>query len=66
MAALLRYSSLSALIAFAAAPAYLWLWADPQKMEFSILMALLIWMRHHENIARLLRGEEPRIGASRT
>ena len=25
--------------------------------------AVLIWVRHHENIARLLKGVEPRIGA---
>jgi glycerol-3-phosphate acyltransferase PlsY len=25
--------------------------------------ALLIWLRHHENIARILKGTEPRIGA---
>jgi len=24
---------------------------------------VLIWVRHHENIARLLKGVEPRIGA---
>ena len=26
------------------------------------LLAALIWWRHRENIARLRRGEEPRIG----
>jgi glycerol-3-phosphate acyltransferase PlsY len=27
-------------------------------------MAVLVFIRHHENIRRLLKGEEPRIGAS--
>ena len=57
-----RYSSLSALAAFALAPAWLWLLAEPQKMEFSILMAVLVWLRHVGNIRRLLGGTEPRIG----
>ena len=57
-----RYSSLSALAAFGLAPVYLWQLADPQKMEFSILMAVLVWLRHAGNIRRLLAGTEPRIG----
>ena len=24
--------------------------------------AVLVWIRHHENIRRLLKGEEPKIG----
>jgi glycerol-3-phosphate acyltransferase PlsY len=24
--------------------------------------AVLVWIRHHENIHRLLKGEEPKIG----
>jgi len=26
-------------------------------------MAVLIYVRHHENIGRLMRGQEPRFGA---
>lgn len=59
-----RYSSLSALAAFGLAPVYLWQLADPQKMEFSILMAVLVWLRHAGNIRRLLARTEPRIGGS--
>ena len=29
-------------------------------------MAVLIFIRHHQNIGRLLKGEEPRIGGSKT
>ena len=61
---LFRYSSLSALIALAATPLYMWWLADPQRTEFAIALAILVWIRHRENIGRLLRGEESKIGAS--
>jgi glycerol-3-phosphate acyltransferase PlsY len=27
-----------------------------------LVIAILVWARHHQNIRRLLRGEEPKIG----
>ncbi len=58
-----RYSSLSALVALAAAPLYIWyLMADWQLVELSALLAVLVWIKHYANIARLLKGEEPKIG----
>jgi len=61
-AVLFRYSSLAALLALAAAPGFaIWL-ADPQIVELAGLVAALVWLRHWENIARLLRGREPKIG----
>lgn len=66
VAVLLRYSSLSALLSLAAAPAYAWyIGGDLQLAEFAGVVAVLIWARHHGNIRRLLKGEEPRIGASK-
>ncbi len=69
-AALLRMSSLAALVASAATPlvglmplAVLKLPAPAPIVALSVFTAVLIWVRHHENIARLLRGVEPRIGA---
>ncbi len=62
-AALFRYSSLSALIAAASAPLWiLWLRPAPPLLAVGVVLAgLLIW-RHEDNIRRLLRGEEERIG----
>jgi glycerol-3-phosphate acyltransferase PlsY len=33
--------------------------------QFAAIIAVLVWAKHHTNIRRLLRGEEPRIGASK-
>ena len=70
IAALLRMSSLAALLASAAAPIYallplalLGLPASAPVAALALFTAVLIWIRHHENIARLLKGTEPRIGA---
>lgn len=63
VAAVTRYSSLAALLALAAAPALAWwLLGDLQLVEFAGILAILAWLRHADNIRRLLRGEEPRIG----
>ena len=64
MAVLMRFSSLAALTAAALAPLYAFaLHAGYPVICASVFMAVLIFIRHHENIARLLKGEEPRIGA---
>ena len=62
-AALFRYSSLSALIATALCPLYVWLLLRQWPyLVLSVAMgALLIW-RHRSNIEKLLAGKEGRIG----
>ncbi|MBL9036005.1 MAG: glycerol-3-phosphate 1-O-acyltransferase PlsY [Rhodospirillaceae bacterium] len=62
VALVFRYSSLSALIAVAAAP-FIALWVGNVPLAWLAgFAALLVWVRHHENIRRLLKGTEPKIG----
>ena len=66
MAYFLRYSSLSALAAAAMAPLFAFMTDRPYAIVgLSLFMAVLIFIRHHQNIARLLKGEEPKIGAKK-
>ena len=61
-----RISSLSALIAAAAGLVAAWLTNQPAPiLLLTAFMAVLIYIRHHENIGRLIRGQEPRFGAGR-
>ncbi|MFV3073119.1 glycerol-3-phosphate 1-O-acyltransferase PlsY [Niveispirillum fermenti] len=62
-AAIFRISSLSALIAVGASPVVGWFLAGPAIAGLCLFIAALVFIRHHENIARLLKGTEPRIGA---
>jgi len=57
-----RYSSLAALIALSASPFYAWWLSDPKVAILAALLAILSLIRHHENIARLLKGKETKIG----
>ncbi|MEO6340681.1 MAG: glycerol-3-phosphate 1-O-acyltransferase PlsY, partial [Caulobacteraceae bacterium] len=64
IALLLRISSLAALIAAVLAPLYAFLLHQSRAtLVLALFMAVLVFIRHHANIARLLKGEEPRIGA---
>jgi glycerol-3-phosphate acyltransferase PlsY len=66
MAALFRISSLAALTAAALAPLFAFATDQPYPMVvLSAFMAVLIYIRHHQNIARLLKGEEPKIGGKK-
>jgi glycerol-3-phosphate acyltransferase PlsY len=66
VAAIFRISSLAGLTAAALCPLYVFLTGQtPEaKLWLAAFMAVLIFFRHHENIGRLLKGQEPRIGAS--
>ncbi|WP_408004211.1 glycerol-3-phosphate 1-O-acyltransferase PlsY [Pseudooceanicola algae] len=61
-AALLRYSSLSALVAAALSPVWAVLLGREETVVLCILLALLIFIRHRTNISRLIAGQEPKIG----
>ncbi len=64
VAALSRYSSLAALIAVGTAPLSAFFFGDTALTAFTILVAGIVLLRHHENVRRLVRGEEPKIGRS--
>lgn len=66
VAALMRLSSLAALTAVALAP--LFALATDQATPMVVLaafMAVLVFIRHKDNIARLRTGTEPKIGAKK-
>jgi acyl phosphate:glycerol-3-phosphate acyltransferase len=62
VAAVFRFSSLAALIASAMTPLTLWLFGLPTVAAVFTLLTLLLWIKHRENIARLLSGTEGKIG----
>jgi len=63
VAAVFRISSLSALCSFAAAPVLAALFGDWRLAGLCLLLAVVVFFRHRDNIRRLLAGTEPRIGA---
>ena len=63
VACLTRYSSLAALIASALTPLTLWLMSRPDAAVLYAVLTALLWFMHRANIARLLQGSEPKIGA---
>jgi glycerol-3-phosphate acyltransferase PlsY len=62
VAAVTRYSSLSGLIACAATPAILWALGLRAPALLFFVLALLVFIMHRANIARLIAGTESRIG----
>jgi acyl phosphate:glycerol-3-phosphate acyltransferase len=66
VAVVLRYSSLAALIACATAVVAGWLLVDPQRAELITLIAVLVVLRHHSNIRRLLHCEESKINLNKS
>lgn len=63
--AIFRVSSLAGMAAVVAAAAAAPLFGYPQFFPVLAAIALLIIYLHRANIARLLKGEEPRIGGSK-
>lgn len=58
-----RISSLSALVAIALSPVYAYLFTSDAKLPaLCAVMSAIIIAKHHTNIKRLLKGEEPKIG----
>ena len=63
IAAIFRISSLSAMVALAFAPVYALALGHTEEAAAFALLGVLGWIRHRANLRRLLKGEEPRIGA---
>lgn len=61
-----RLSSLAALIASAATPAALALTGQWRLAALFLVLTVLLYIRHAGNIGRLARGEESRIGESKS
>lgn len=57
-----RISSASALVAAATAPLWLYLLDTKTAVLLAAALAMLIWVRHIENIKRIITDKEPKIG----
>ena len=61
-AAIFRYSSLAALLTAALTPLWVILFNSSNLFFLSLCLASVIYWRHRENIIRLIRSQERRIG----
>ena len=66
MALVFRISSLSALTASLLSPLWAYLFGRNDLILPAVVMGFAIWLTHRANIERLLKGEEPKIGRSKT
>jgi acyl phosphate:glycerol-3-phosphate acyltransferase len=68
--ALTRYVSLASIVGAASFPVFAWFMVHGQRPTFFIavqaIVALLIIVKHHPNIRRLMAGNEHRFGATKT
>ena len=68
--ALTRYVSLASILGAASFPIFAWFTVNGSRPAFyiavQIIVALLIILKHHPNIRRLLTGTEHRFGAPKT
>jgi glycerol-3-phosphate acyltransferase PlsY len=62
VAALTRYSSLAGLLASIASVLFFWVDGYLQEAQLFALLTVLIWLKHHHNIRRLVAGTEGKIG----
>lgn len=64
-AAVSRISSLSALVAAASSAVWMLVLSYGSAVVLAVLLAVIVFARHHENIARLRVGTEPKIGSKK-
>ena len=63
VALVMRISSLAALVAIVLTPFAIWASGWPETAVLLLVPSMLLIWKHETNIRRLLKGEEPRIGA---
>ncbi|MBN1594104.1 MAG: glycerol-3-phosphate 1-O-acyltransferase PlsY [Candidatus Coatesbacteria bacterium] len=62
--AVTRFVSVGSIVAVLTMPIALWIGGEPGSMVlFALAVAILIIAKHRKNIARLLRGEENKLGS---
>ena len=67
MAKIVKISSLSALVATALAPVYVWYWFNtPATISVTIVMTVFLFWRHRSNIQNLIKGTEDSIGTDKS
>ena len=59
--ALTRYVSLGSIFAAVFAPVVAWLLGEVQPAQLYLLLAVIVVVKHHANIARLLKGQESKV-----
>jgi acyl phosphate:glycerol-3-phosphate acyltransferase len=57
-----RYSSLGALVSFGMLPFSILLLGSKKQLPIVLVMSVLLFVKHKDNIIRLIRGTEPRVG----
>ncbi|MDH4233044.1 MAG: glycerol-3-phosphate 1-O-acyltransferase PlsY [Nitrospirota bacterium] len=57
-----KYSSLGALISFGFLPVSMILFDTGEKLPVALIITLMMFIRHRENISRLARGTELKVG----
>ena len=57
-----KYSSLGALVSFGFLPVIMILFDTGEKFPIALAITLMIFIRHRENISRLAKGTEPKVG----
>ncbi len=57
-----RYSSLGALVSFGMLPFGIVLLGSKAQLPIVLVMSILLFIKHKDNIIRLIKGTEPRVG----
>ncbi|WP_039018745.1 glycerol-3-phosphate 1-O-acyltransferase PlsY [Halocynthiibacter namhaensis] len=63
VAAILRISSMAALVSVATSPIWMIMLQDGGMLILSLILTILIYAKHWPNVRRLRAGTEPKIGA---